>query len=185
MGQKILRSSMGTHIIVDGYNLIGVKAGLRGDIESKRRELIDLLARYKDTKGYSITVVFDGWQGGQAREERDRINGIDIIYSRRGEKADEVIKRLIQQKGSCIVVSSDREVAGFADVRGGTAITSGVFHKKIEEAIRPKDKKGPAYFNENEKEEAEEEEKITTRKKGNPRRPSKLERKKRLIFNKL
>lgn len=172
---------MSTHIIIDGYNLIGVKTGLRGDIESRRTELIDLLSRYKNIKGYSITVVFDGWQGGQAMEGRDKINGIDIIYSRRGEKADEVIKRLVLERGSCIVVSSDREIASFADSKGGAAITSGVFYKKIEEAVRPKDKRVPVYFDE--KEDVEEETRAI--KKGNPRRPSKLERKKRLRFNKL
>jgi len=63
-------------------------------------------------------------------EGRDKINGINIIYSCRGEKADEVIKRLMSEKGHCIVVSSDKEVARFVDAKGGAAITSGVFIKR-------------------------------------------------------
>ena len=39
-------------------------------------------------------IVFDGWQAGGLRETRDLHRGIRVIFSRRGERADEVIKRL-------------------------------------------------------------------------------------------
>ncbi len=77
------------------------------------------LAVYKRKKGHRITVVFDGWQGGSVEEERDRYENIGIIYSRQGERADEVIKRIIDQTAEeTIVVSSDREIASYVTPAG-------------------------------------------------------------------
>ena len=87
------------HIIVDGYNLIRQSDVLRGherqSLEAGRKALIRGLAQYKRLRGHRITVVFDGWEGGSPLEERDLAGGVAIIYSRLGEKADEVIKRLV------------------------------------------------------------------------------------------
>ena len=45
------------------------------------------------------------------KEGRDRHQGILVIYSRRGERADEVIKRLLhQERERALVVTSDREI---------------------------------------------------------------------------
>jgi len=35
---------MPIHLIIDGYNLLGVRGGLRGDVEAKREALIRDLA---------------------------------------------------------------------------------------------------------------------------------------------
>ena len=82
-----------------------------------------------------MTIVFDGWEGGSAEEERDRISGITIIYSRKGVKADDVIKRMIQKRDEeILVVTSDRNIADFVSHRGGTAISSPEFEKLINSA---------------------------------------------------
>ena len=48
---------------------------------------------------------------GDLKESRDRHQGILVIYSRRGERADEVIKRLLhQERERALVVTSDREI---------------------------------------------------------------------------
>jgi uncharacterized protein len=87
------------HIIVDGYNLIRQSATLRHSevksLEEGRNALIRSLVGYRRHRGHRITVVFDGWVGGSPQEERDLAGGVEIIYSRLGEKADEVIKRLL------------------------------------------------------------------------------------------
>lgn len=88
--------------------------------------------------------------------ERDRMGGIDILYSPRGIKADEVIKEMVLRAGEEImVVTSDRDVANFVNRRGGTAVSSSEFEtylverrrkepKEEEEDTRGKKKKGPA-----------------------------------------
>jgi predicted RNA-binding protein with PIN domain len=125
------------HIIVDGYNLIRQSDALRRyeriSLEEGRRALVRSLADYRKLRGHRITVVFDGWEGGSPTEERDRANGVEIIYSRLGEKADEVIKRLLQTASEEImVVTSDREIVTFAARRGKTAIASTQFDERLE-----------------------------------------------------
>ena len=88
---------MTIHLIVDGYNLIRQSQELQlldaRELEAGRLALLARLAVYRERSRHKITVVFDGWLGGDLKESRDRRQGILIIYSRRGEKADEVIKR--------------------------------------------------------------------------------------------
>ena len=125
------------HLIVDGYNLIRQSDTLRGyeriSLEAGRQALVRSLADYRRRRGHRITVVFDGWVGGSPLEERDRAGGVEIIYSRLGEKADEVIKRLVA-KGSeeILVVTSDREIATFAARRGKTSIASPEFAARLD-----------------------------------------------------
>lgn len=127
------------HIIIDGYNLIRqsdtLKRYERFSLEEGRKALIRFMAvykRHKGHKGHKVTVVFDGWESGSAEEERDRQEGIDIMYSRRGEKADDVIKRMVHKIGEeIIVVTSDRDIADFVSRRGGTAIPSREFEELI------------------------------------------------------
>jgi len=120
------------NIIIDGYNLIRQSDYFRRlerqSLEAGRIALINQLSLYKRKKGHKITVVFDGWGSGSAREERDRQGGIDIIYSRLGEKADDVIKRIAGNSSEEImVVSSDREIVSFVTRRSKTALPSPEF----------------------------------------------------------
>ena len=124
------------HIIIDGYNLIRQSDTLRRherfSLDEGRKALIKSISLYKKQKGHTVTIVFDGWEGGAAEEERDLISGINIIYSRRGEKADDVIKRMCQKKEEeTLVVTSDRNIADFVNNRGGTAISSQEFEELI------------------------------------------------------
>jgi uncharacterized protein len=108
------------HVIIDGYNVIRQSSQLQildaMDLQAGREALLELLTDYRSRSHHQITVVFDGWQHGDLRESRDRHQGILIIYSRRGERADEVIKRLLhQERERALVVTSDREIQVCAD----------------------------------------------------------------------
>jgi predicted RNA-binding protein with PIN domain len=92
-----------------------------------------MLAQYGKTKGHDITVVFDGWKSGGLREESFVVGGITVVYSRLGEKADSVIKRIIcTGKKEWIVISSDREIAGRAWSCGSVPVPSGTFESFLE-----------------------------------------------------
>jgi predicted RNA-binding protein with PIN domain len=155
------------YILVDGYNLIRQSDLLRRyerySLEAGRLALMSKLADYKRKKGHRITVVFDGWKSGSAEEGRDRHENIEIIYSRQGERADDVIKRITDQTAEeTIVVSSDREIASYATRQGKTALSSlefeaimnrsispslsGIYEQEGEEGrgVRKRKKKGPA-----------------------------------------
>ena len=176
------------HIIIDGYNLIRQSDSLRRierlSLERGRSELIRRVAGYRRLRGHTVTVVFDGWMTGPAQEERSREDGVHIIYSRRGETADEVIKRMARaQRGSeVIVVSSDREVANAAVKAGGVAISSPEFEERMGE----EETKG--MLSDYEPPEEDDDDTLPrsgTRKKGSARRRSKRDRQAQRRLSKL
>jgi predicted RNA-binding protein with PIN domain len=136
---KIPIAGADMHIVVDGYNLIRQSPVLRRReavaLEEGRQALLRSLAAYRQRKGHRITVVFDGWESGFPQEARENCHGVDIIFSRRGETADEVIKRLAGGAGEeIVVVTSDRAIAQYVSHRGGTAVASDFFESRLEGA---------------------------------------------------
>ena len=96
-----------------------IGAGTSLHSEMARESFLRDLASYRQRKSHAITVVSDGWQQGWGTEQREHRLGLEIIFSRRGEKADQVIQRLAAELGSaCAVVSSDREIINVAKVQG-------------------------------------------------------------------
>ena len=155
---------MPMHLIIDGYNILGTRGGLTGDIEARREALIRDLVRYRQHKGYPLTVIFDGWRSGHPVERAEWREGIQVVYSRQGEQADAVVKRLAAKYGTaCAVVSSDREIGAFAKARSCLVLTSGEFETRLQAAgARPLARK----------QEAEDEAPLRrdSKKKGNPRK---------------
>lgn len=123
---------MSTHLIIDGYNLLGRTGGFSGSIETARESLIKALAAYRHRKNYRVTVVFDGWQQGRPTEQHEHRAGVEIVYSKRGERADQVIQRLARQFGAdCAVVSSDHEVMSSAKASGAFVLSAHEFAAKL------------------------------------------------------
>lgn len=171
---------MALHIIIDGYNLIRQSATLSlldaHDLEAGRKALLEALAAYRRRRPHLVlTVVFDGWQAGELRETRDLFQGVKVIFSRRGERADEVIKRLLakeRQRG--LVVSSDRELQQWADRVGAAWVGASRFELEYLSGNL-----GP--FPEEEDERASQ----GARKKGPAQRQSKRERQRQRRLKKL
>ncbi len=151
------------HLIVDGYNVIRQSPRLQlldaMDLQAGREALLELLAHYRRRSHHQITVVFDGWQHGDVKESRDRYQGILVIYSRRGERADEVMKRLlIRERERALVVTSDREIQVCAEQAKAAWINAGEFElshlhdpsgvadpdSEADSSTRGTHKKGPA-----------------------------------------
>lgn len=168
------------HIIIDGYNLIRqsdfLRRAERTSLEAGRHLLVKTLAKYNKGRRHRITVVFDGWVEGSFREEHADEGGIHIVYSRRGERADEVIKRMCRAGGSeLVVVSSDREVALHAERSGGVSLSSPDFEMKLMDRGDE-----PSVHDDGGFEGGEDDQRdvsLTTRKKGPARKLSKRARK--------
>ena len=152
-------------IAVDGYNLIRQSDELLHfesiSLEEGRNGLIKLMAGYRRSMGHDITVVFDGWESDNIGLSKERKEGIDIIYSGRGERADEVIKRMSSDmRDALIVVSSDREIERHCVKNDTVVIASSEFEARVrmrtgdiyygnyedddDEGFRGRSKKGPA-----------------------------------------
>jgi predicted RNA-binding protein with PIN domain len=128
---------MSLHLVIDGYNLIRQSPWLSvldaRDLEAGREALLAALSEYRQRRPqHKVTVIFDGWQGGALQESRDLCRGVGVIYSRRGERADEVIKRMLAREGRRVVmVSSDRELQDCAARVGATWVTAGQFESQF------------------------------------------------------
>ena len=113
-------------------------------------------------------------------EQREHRAGVQVIYSKRGEKADQVIQRLVRQYGSdCAVVSSDHEIIAvarsygafvmqaqeFASKLAASSSSSGaVPHKELDRGDDERPRRGPE-------------------KKGNPRKLPKAQRRRQSRLN--
>jgi predicted RNA-binding protein with PIN domain len=166
------------HLIIDGYNLLHVNRSLINlnstQLQWERERLIDRLSIYQRRKSCGVTVVFDGWQEGWSTETREKKKGIEVLFSKLGEKADEVIKRLVKEKGSgTIVITSDRDVGRFAQRLDIAVIPSEEFREKLEGGSSDMLEEGP------------DEEETGVKKKGPSRRLSKKEKRTRAASKKL
>jgi predicted RNA-binding protein with PIN domain len=123
------------HVIIDGYNLLAVlrpQGGANLYSDAAREALMRVLAEYRHRKGHALTVVFDGWQRGQPIENREHRAGVHVIYSKRGERADQVIQRLAREYGDqCAVVSSDHEIVNSAQAQDALVISAPAFADKL------------------------------------------------------
>lgn len=169
---------MSNHIIIDGYNLLGVSGSMgptgSQDGEILRESLLQDLNRYHQRMGHRVTVVFDAWRqvGGVQRQEHRA--GVTVIFSRQGEQADQVIQKMVRDfKGQCVVVSSDHEVMNTARAHGALVITSQEFWPKIKRPIPPPNSRSMGKSKDEEIESMRNREK----KKGNPHKLPKAKRK--------
>jgi len=175
---------MPLELIIDGYNLIRQSDTFRRldarKLEQGREALLTRLAAYQKVRNHPITVVFDGWGGFNPVSTIQRQQGITVIYTGKGETADDWIKRRLERMQYGAVVTSDRDIGRYAERVGIAAIPSRLFERRMEAAL----------FNgqkdiEPDEEEWEDEELIEAGKKGPARRLSKQERRRQAILAKL
>ncbi|HEX5541497.1 MAG TPA: NYN domain-containing protein [Micromonospora sp.] len=99
------------HLVIDGYNV--TKRGFGElSLEQQRKRLVTGLAGLAAQTGDEVTVVFDGAERMAGLPPQPR--GVRVLFSRKGETADELIRRLVRAEPAgrpVVVVSSDREVA--------------------------------------------------------------------------
>ncbi|MBI5102566.1 MAG: NYN domain-containing protein [Nitrospirae bacterium] len=156
-------------IIVDGYNLIGIQ---HGDLKAARNRLVVRLSEYAKLRGHDITVVFDGWKSGGKEDAASAVGGVKVIYSRLGDKADLVIKRMISGiKKDWIVITSDREIADHAWSEGCVAVPSEVFESRLSASGSGTESEYGAADDDDDRTEA-----FKGKYRGNPMRPSKKEK---------
>jgi len=173
---------MSLHIIIDGYNLIR-QSGFLGNLESRniqagRDALVEMLAAYRRVRRHHITVVFDGSKAPCDCPSRDRIQDVRIVFSRCGESADSVIKRMAaKEKEKAIVISSDQDIVRHSAAFGCATLSSPVFEQKLVMACHSNSG------------DADDDPDVgwipTTRKKGPSRRLSKRMRKNQIKTDKL
>jgi predicted RNA-binding protein with PIN domain len=99
---------------VDGYSLLHNWPELAPDkprhSAAARQELVHVLTRYHDATGTPITVVFDGSRPARERESASASVAVEILFSRSGQTADQIIERAahrLKDYGEVLVVTDD------------------------------------------------------------------------------
>ncbi|HUR51101.1 MAG TPA: NYN domain-containing protein [Mycobacteriales bacterium] len=125
-----------THLLVDGYNV--TKGGYGGlTLEAQRTRLLAGLGGLAARTGAEVTVVFDGAEGTMVTALKAP-RGVRMLFSRGGETADEVLRRLARHEPvgrPVVVVSSDREVADGVTDAGATAVPSLALLRLLERSV--------------------------------------------------
>jgi len=125
---------------VDGYSLLHswpeLAPGKPRHSAIAREELINRLTQYRDACGTPITIIFDGASGPVV--EFPSTPEVEIIYSRTGQTADQIIERVTHRLGSygeVLVVTDD--LAERETVSSAGAMTSSCmnFIKTINNAV--------------------------------------------------
>ncbi|RLL66437.1 NYN domain-containing protein [Streptomyces sp. Z26] len=113
------------HLVVDGYNV--TKSGYPTmPLDKQRLRLLGGLAMLAAQTGAEMTCVFDGAELAVPVLLAPP-RGVRVLFSKPGQTADELIRRLVRAEPSgrpVVVVSSDREVADGCAAAGARPVAS-------------------------------------------------------------
>jgi len=141
-------------LIVDGYNVVHAWASLKrllteASLEAARDKLIDRLSMLGTVTGADVTVVFDSHRSAAAASTQETIDGVHVMFTRKGHSADHAIERIAyaaSQSGDLITVAtSDRFQADLVRGMGGAVISSLELERRVIEAEREMDRRVSKY----------------------------------------
>jgi predicted RNA-binding protein with PIN domain len=156
-----------SHLVIDGYNYISRTGAVSlhdgTNLDMARRSFLEKLARYKKQRSIKITVVFDAYKSFSLGRQKENYKGIDVLYSKEGETADDVIIGWVRaHRAGMVVITSDRAIMDEAKEHGVAFIT-------------PSRLEGMMNASRDGQEAGNEDEELPADKKGNPRKlPKKL-----------
>ena len=129
-------------ILVDGYSLLHnwpeLAPGRPRHSTAARDELIRVLTLYQDAVGTPVTVFFDGTGSARGPKERTPARQVEVLFSRAGQTADEMIERAayrFQQYGEVLAVTDDHAERETVIAMGGSASSCSNFIQSISNAL--------------------------------------------------
>ncbi len=103
------------YLLVDGYNIIfaweELKKLAQDSLDSARDRLIEILAEFRAVTDANIILVFDAYKVKNNQGEKERVLGIDVVYTKEAETADMYIERVthkLSKNHRVRVATSDR-----------------------------------------------------------------------------
>jgi predicted RNA-binding protein with PIN domain len=121
------------HVIVDGYNV--TKTGYPDlPLDKQRTRLVVGLVALVARSGAEVTCCFDGATVVGHVPSMSR-RGVRVLFSKPGEIADELIRRLVRAEPEgrpVVVVSSDREVADGVRRHGAHPVSSAALVRRLD-----------------------------------------------------
>lgn len=106
---------MKEYLVLDGYNVINcwpeLKFLMDESLEIARDALIDIMIEYGAFKGVNIIIVFDAYLVKGNTANKEKIKGVEVVFTKEMETADSYIERLIvelSKENKVAVVTDDR-----------------------------------------------------------------------------
>ncbi|MDQ6876102.1 MAG: NYN domain-containing protein [Candidatus Dormibacteraeota bacterium] len=126
-------------VIVDGYNVIHawdpLKRLLNVSLEAARDKLVERLAVYGMVTGSDVTVVFDAHHSAARTNSEELVEGVRVIFTRKGHSADHVIERIAYAAGGAgdaiTVATSDRTQRDLVRGMGGAVIDARELERRV------------------------------------------------------
>ena len=117
-------------IIIDGYNILNAwekyKPFLNLSFENARNELIYDMGEFSKLIGIDLLLAFDAYKIN-FKGTSEIIKGIEVIYTKQNETADQYIEKKLDEIGRKISVSvgtDDTLIQKLVTQRGGIVLTS-------------------------------------------------------------
>jgi predicted RNA-binding protein with PIN domain len=133
-------------ILVDGYSLLHnwpeLAPGKPRHSREARDELIRILTLYRDATGTPITIVFDG-AGKSAGTQFPSTPELEILYSRSGQTADQIIERVTARMGEfgeVLAVTDDYAERDTVFYQGGMASSCANFVEAVERVLQEQER---------------------------------------------
>ena len=130
-------------VIVDGYNVVHAWPQLKrllgeASLEAARDKLVERLSVFGMVVGADITVVFDAHHSAARTNSEELVDGVHVVFTRKGHSADHVIERIAydaSQTGDAITVAtSDRFQRDLVRGMGGAVISALELERRVVEA---------------------------------------------------
>ncbi|MBE6014790.1 MAG: GTP-binding protein [Lachnospiraceae bacterium] len=129
------------YLLVDGYNIIyawdELKALSEDNIDGARGRLIDILINYRSITGVNLILVFDAYRIQGHRTEVLEVGGIQVVYTKEAETADQYIEKFAHKNASnydITVATSDGLEQIIIRGAGCGLISSREFEKEVKRA---------------------------------------------------
>lgn len=129
-------------LVVDGYNIVHAWPELKGlmsvSLEAARDRLIERLAVFAQVRGTDVTVVFDAHRTSAKANSTETVDGVHVVFTRKGHSADHAIERLAYtlagDRDPITVATSDRFQRDLVRGMGGAVISALELERQVIEA---------------------------------------------------
>ncbi len=140
-------------LIVDGYNVIhawpALKRLLDASLEAARDKLVDRLGVYGMVTGTDVTVIFDAHHTTSRANAEALVEGVHVIFTRKGHSADHAIERLAYEASGAgdviTVATSDRFQRDLVRGMGGGVISAVELERRVVDAEQELDRRVKRY----------------------------------------
>lgn len=128
-----------SYLLVDGYNVIfswkNLKELAKDSLDTARNTLINIMCNYQGYKKCELILVFDAYRVKGQHREVEKINNINVIYTKEAETADMYIERAthtLAKNNRVRVVTSDGMEQLIILGNGALRVSSQAFLTEVE-----------------------------------------------------